>query len=200
MQVLCGHIWKPTVEKSQTNATNVILHPRMQALWEHIWKLTVEKSQTNATIVTLPLHGQNSWQYTWKSMLQRDSKMVWKWKLLFDKCIKVNVQHYASQLKSVKHIQLKFVKFWCPVPYPNSDNLNENVKWKRKGKSSSSLTFWSISVLACITINQIKVEMLKVKNVSLSEKQIKFVKFKATAVAQISNTAHCNYHKWKMKV
>ena len=155
MHTIWGHTWRHTGEKSLSNVINATINFHRQAIWENIWKLTVEKSQTNATIVTLPLHGQNSWQYTWKSMLQRDSKMVWKWKLLFDKCIKENVQHYASKLKSIKHIQLKFVKFWYPIPYPNSDN--ENEKWKRKVKSSSSLTFWSISVLACITINQIKV-------------------------------------------
>ena len=46
-------IWNCTVEKSQTNATNVTMHPLLQAIWGHIWKDTVEKSQTNAANVTM---------------------------------------------------------------------------------------------------------------------------------------------------
>ena len=51
-QVIWGGVWKRTVEKSQTNATNVTMHRFMQAIWGHIWKRTVEKSHTNATNVT----------------------------------------------------------------------------------------------------------------------------------------------------
>ena len=40
----CLHLHNFTVEKSQTNATSVIL----QTFWEHIWKHTVENIQTNA--------------------------------------------------------------------------------------------------------------------------------------------------------
>ena len=32
-----GNIWKRTVEKSQTNATSVIMHPLVQAIWGNIW-------------------------------------------------------------------------------------------------------------------------------------------------------------------
>ena len=47
------HRWNPTVEKSQSNATNVILSPFRLHLfgskvWEHISKHTLEKSQANA--------------------------------------------------------------------------------------------------------------------------------------------------------
>ena len=58
IQALWGDIWKHTMEKSQINATNVTMHPLMQAIWGSIWKCTVEKSQTNATNVTMPLLGQ----------------------------------------------------------------------------------------------------------------------------------------------
>ena len=37
-----GHIWKRTVKKSQTNATNVTMLLLGQAIWESIWKCTVE--------------------------------------------------------------------------------------------------------------------------------------------------------------
>ena len=42
----CLHLHNFTVEKSQTNATSVIL----QTFWEHIWKHTVENIQTNAKV------------------------------------------------------------------------------------------------------------------------------------------------------
>ena len=35
--------------KSQTNATNVTMHPLRQTIWGDIWKYTVEKSQTEVT-------------------------------------------------------------------------------------------------------------------------------------------------------
>ena len=64
-QAIWGDIWKHTVEKSQTNAPNVTLHPLRQSIWGHIWKHTVEKSQTNATNVTLPLLRQSIWGHIW---------------------------------------------------------------------------------------------------------------------------------------
>ena len=39
--------------ESQTNATNVIMHPFRQAIWGHIWKYIVEKSHINATNVIM---------------------------------------------------------------------------------------------------------------------------------------------------
>ena len=52
-QAIWEHIWKCTVEKSQTNATNATLHPLRQAIWGHIWKPTEAKSYTNAPSVTM---------------------------------------------------------------------------------------------------------------------------------------------------
>ena len=43
-KALWGHIWKHTVEKSLTNATNVTMHPPRQVIWGHIWKHTGERS------------------------------------------------------------------------------------------------------------------------------------------------------------
>ena len=46
-------VWRMQVWKiSQINATSATLHLLIKAIWEHIWKRTVEKSQTNATTVT----------------------------------------------------------------------------------------------------------------------------------------------------
>ena len=36
-----------TVGKSQTNVSNVTMHPHSQAIWGHIWKHTLEKNQMN---------------------------------------------------------------------------------------------------------------------------------------------------------
>ena len=44
-QAIWGHIWKRTMEKSQTNAINVILHCLMQVLWGDFLKSIMEKSQ-----------------------------------------------------------------------------------------------------------------------------------------------------------
>ena len=38
IQVHWGHIWKPIVEKSQTNATNAIMHPQGQTGWGNTHK------------------------------------------------------------------------------------------------------------------------------------------------------------------
>ena len=50
----------------------VIMHPLMQAIWGHIWKHTVEKSQTNATSVTMLLLGQTSWEHISKDSMAFD--------------------------------------------------------------------------------------------------------------------------------
>ena len=70
-QAIWGDIWKRTVEKSQTNATNVTLHPLRQAIWGDIWKHTVEKSPTNATNVTLHPLAQKIWRHIWKHTLEK---------------------------------------------------------------------------------------------------------------------------------
>ena len=92
-QTIWRIIWKRTVEKSQTSATNVNMHPRdrpfeetfentrwkklkqmqpmrpllRQVIWGDNWKRTVEKSDTNATYVTLPRLMLAIWGLIWKS-------------------------------------------------------------------------------------------------------------------------------------
>ena len=70
-QSIWGHIWKPTAEKSPTNATNATLHPLRQTIWRDNWKPTVEKSQTNATSVTLHPYRQVIWGGIWKHILEK---------------------------------------------------------------------------------------------------------------------------------
>ena len=50
-------------KKSHINATSATLHLLIQAVWGDIWKRTVEKSRTTATNVTLPLIGHTCWGY-----------------------------------------------------------------------------------------------------------------------------------------
>ena len=52
IQALWGHIWKYTVEKIQKGATNVTMHPLLLAIWGHIWKLTLAKSQMQCDYVS----------------------------------------------------------------------------------------------------------------------------------------------------
>ena len=40
-QAIWGHMWKYTVEKSQTNATSATTHALIQVLWGDIWKDTM---------------------------------------------------------------------------------------------------------------------------------------------------------------
>ena len=44
-QALWGTILRNTVEKSQTNATSVIMHPLGQTVWGDIWKHSGEKTK-----------------------------------------------------------------------------------------------------------------------------------------------------------
>ena len=66
-QAVWGDIWKPTVEKSQTNAINVTMHLLVQTVWGYVWKHTVDKSQTNVTNVTIHLLWQAIWRDMWPS-------------------------------------------------------------------------------------------------------------------------------------
>ena len=109
-QAIWGHIWKRTVEKSQTNAPSVILHLLGQAIWGHIWKRTVKKSQTNAPSVILHLLGQAIWGHIWKHTVEKSQtnvtnvtmhalrQAVWGdiWKCTLEKDKKCNQCDYAA--------------------------------------------------------------------------------------------------------
>ena len=56
-------MWKCTVEKSRTNATNVTMPPLRQAIWGDIWKHTVKAIATN---VNMPPLGQEILGNIWK--------------------------------------------------------------------------------------------------------------------------------------
>ena len=46
------------MEKNQTNAANVTMNYLGQAIWGDIWKRTLEKSQTNVTNVIVDENGR----------------------------------------------------------------------------------------------------------------------------------------------
>ena len=75
-QAVWGNIWKRTVEKSQTNATNVTMHPLRQAIWEHILKHTMVQSRTNATSVTMHPLMQAIWEHIWKHTVEKNQTNV----------------------------------------------------------------------------------------------------------------------------
>ena len=58
------------------NVTYVTLHPPGQTIWGHIWKHTLEKSQSNATKLngTMPalilVQWGNMWKTQWRSVIQ----------------------------------------------------------------------------------------------------------------------------------
>ena len=80
-----GDIWKNTVEKRQTNATNVIMHPLSQAIWRDIWKYTVEK--INDELMMMMIMGMMMtrifrrkivcWSFTWFIHLAYDDPVIW---------------------------------------------------------------------------------------------------------------------------
>ena len=53
------------IEKKITNATSVIMLNCVQPFWIDIWGRTVEKSQTNATDLTFHPLRLASWGYIW---------------------------------------------------------------------------------------------------------------------------------------
>ena len=67
-----------TVEKSQINAPNVIMHPLRKVIWEAIWKPTVGKSSTNATNVTLHPLVHTFWGNIWKHTVDKSQTKIYK--------------------------------------------------------------------------------------------------------------------------
>ena len=66
VQVIWGDIWKYTMEKSRTNATNVTIHLLLHTIWGHIWRHTARKGETNAANVTSHLLLHSIWGCIWK--------------------------------------------------------------------------------------------------------------------------------------
>ena len=76
VQTIWRHIWSRTVEKSQTNVTNVTLPLLGQMFWEHIWKRTVEKNQTNAASVIMLAPTQVLLEDIWRGTMKKGEKWL----------------------------------------------------------------------------------------------------------------------------
>ena len=74
-QVIWEDIWKDTVEKSQTNVTNVIMPPLWSKTWNNIWQNTMGKSQTNAVSKCSNLYIMKRNQYDFHGA---NSRKLWK--------------------------------------------------------------------------------------------------------------------------
>ena len=76
----CDFASKRTLEKSQTNETNVTMPFLTQLIWGHIWKYTVEKSQANTTFAfshAVNATNVKSWhQLSWILLKIASVKMV----------------------------------------------------------------------------------------------------------------------------
>ena len=59
------------MEKSQTNATSVTMHPFMQVIWGLICTNTAEKNRTNATSVNMHPLLRVTWNSTWRSIIRQ---------------------------------------------------------------------------------------------------------------------------------
>ena len=93
-----GHIWKRTVEKSQTNATNVTLPHLGQTFWRRIWKRTVERRQINVTNVTMYLLRKAVWGNIWKRTVEKSQ---------------TKVTHRNCKILWIHHVNLrKWLNYW----------------------------------------------------------------------------------------
>ena len=99
-QTIWDNIWKRTVEKSQTNATNVTMPLLRQTIWDNISKRTADESQINATNVIMLLLGQAIWGNIWRHIVEKSPtnatnvtmpllrQLIWGdiWKRTVEKC------------------------------------------------------------------------------------------------------------------
>ena len=96
-QAIWGHIWQRTVEKSQTNATNVTMPALIQSLSIDIWKRRVNKQiyVTNATMLSFK-------QAIWGS--------IWKLSISKYKCIAIDFHFHSfkilGQIQQIRDVLL----------------------------------------------------------------------------------------------
>ena len=92
-----------------------------QAIWGHIWKLTLEKKRTNATNATLHLFGQTIWGDIWKSIQMQPMRLCICTGRQFEthlkthsgeKADKCNQCHFASVRADNLRRQLKKKNVW----------------------------------------------------------------------------------------
>ena len=161
-----GYIWKHTQEKSQTNATNVTMHPLGQALWGYIWKHTQEKSQTNATNKTMHSLGQpiwgGIWKHTEKKIWTNDSRVTLH--PPSDKCF----NEYLFRIQN--RVSCSLCLWWTNLCGKNLDRRNEKTSfkciywsWQTALKINYFFSVLTINVFSnCILIMYFEIYLLNV--------------------------------------
>ena len=94
-QMNWGDIWKHTVEKSQTKATDVTLHPNGQAVWGHIWKHTAEKSKQFQPM-WLCFLTDFAFSWPWQSDCHGHEKATWWHKRMPNAAVGILLCHHVA--------------------------------------------------------------------------------------------------------
>ena len=122
VQTFWGDIWKYTVEKSLTTATNVTLHPHKLPAWGDIYKHTVEKSQTNVTNVTMHPLKQVIWGDIWKHTVDKNicnpnaTQVQPIWLCIFSCHLRTPLKiHSREKSYKSKYRNLLFSKYFLPI-------------------------------------------------------------------------------------
>ena len=69
-KAICGNIWKLTLVKNHTNATNATMHLLRQAIWGDIWKLIQGEKITNVINAAMYRLVTAIWRDIWKFTLE----------------------------------------------------------------------------------------------------------------------------------
>ena len=139
-------IWKRTVEKSQTNATNVTMLPLRQAIWRHIWRHTAEKSQTDVTSVTIHLSMKALWRYIWKCIVEKSqtnaTSVTMQYASSYGHVLRRHLKTHSEE-KSNKCNQCDFVS-------SRSDSLAVYLKMHSREKPNNCKQYFYASSYAAI--------------------------------------------------
>ena len=140
-------IWKDTVEKSQTNAINAILHLHGQAIWGSIWKDILEKRYINANSATIHLVRQVIWRDIWRHIVKQLNKWM---QCDFTSYLASNLgdlgrnlmhlnylKHLSTILISLIHIWIRLIYLKCWIYHNHHIPVNNirdlNICWVVSG-------------------------------------------------------------------
>ena len=141
-----GHIWKCTVEKSQTNATNVTMHLLRQEIWGHIWKC--KKKITFKSFFYK--HDEIRFWGNSKSVqiLQKISKCVGFWLSILLPSLTIFYRCTKTDQMKVRVIRLKDYQSPNLTRTDNDSNIsNQNLllQLTSKKKSWKCSDFWNFT-------------------------------------------------------
>ena len=161
MHSLWGYIWKHTLEKNQTNATNVT----MPLLIQVIWKSTVEKNHINATNVSMPLLRHVIWGDIWKYTAEKNQTNanhvtfpVLKPPAQYLSAVS-NYKCHEGQLSPMELVRGELVKwelfyFTCHLsiatgPINGGEGGHRRHLWKNLDLFSSNMIPWYWKLILC---------------------------------------------------